>query len=167
MRPLLRRSARLIATILVALGVAALLIQRACLHMEVEGYRAGVPAPIEVSEVVFADGRSGLREGCGTGIFKVSSSTLQAIQAQGTAFFREARVGRDNGRYFRYDEWQTSPPPEKANVLRGLQCGSASEALAQSLSRAVSTPGAYYSTGYEYDIVVIPRLGWVVVSYDG
>ena len=133
------------------------------------GYH-GVPPSIVIEKVVFADSTSGFRESCGTGIFKMAEHSAAAIQKQGLVFFREAKTGRDEGKYYRYGEWrETSTSAPEQDMLRGLGsgCANASEAISKVLWNAASQPGSYFAIGYEYDILVIPDLGWVVISTNG
>jgi hypothetical protein len=53
-----------------------------------------IPEKIGITYAVSIEEESALREGCGTVVFKVSDSTLEAIKKEGIHFFAEARQGR-------------------------------------------------------------------------
>jgi hypothetical protein len=152
------------------LGGIALLAWQAWQQLESDGFLQGVPPSIVIEKVVFANSTFGFREGCGSGIFKMAEHSAAAIEEQGLVYFREVKTGRDEGKYYRYGEWkETSPSAPEQNILRGLGsgCANVSEAISKVLWNAASHPGSYFAIGYEYDILVIPDLGWVVISTNG
>lgn len=152
------------------LGGIALLAWHAWQQLESDGFLEGVPPSIVIEKVVFAESTFGFRESCGTGVFKMAEHSSADIQKQGPVFFREAKTGRDAGKYYRYGEWvETSHSAPEHDILRGLGsgCANASDAISKMLWNAASQPGSYFAIGYEYDILVIPDLGWVVISTNG
>jgi hypothetical protein len=164
---LLKQIAHKSVPFLAAAAIFALL-HRACGDFERSHAMQGIPANMLVDELILVDEQSALREGCGVAIFRLSPFTLAEIDHQGLDFFSNSKNGRDNGRYYRYDTWSRTPsnvPDSK--VLRGLGCVKVDDSLVTALWGAAKTPGSYLGVGYEYDLLVIPKLGLVVRSFNG
>ena len=100
-------------------------------------------------------------------IFKLSDNTLAQIDKHGLAYFSSATLGRDLDGYHKYQDWRTAPPTDGARLLRGEQCASNLLPIWDEIRQAAYREGAYYTVGIEQDLVVIPRLGVLVFSFNG
>jgi len=132
----------------------------------------GVPLSFDATdELLSTEAVAGFAEGCGLRVHRISDQTAQRIRAEGLSFLSKAKTGRDGGRYYNYGPWSATPPGHHELVLRGLACvplENPNEAvLAKAIEHATNSSGSFYATGREYDIVVIPSLGVVVVSFSG
>ncbi|CAN7454312.1 hypothetical protein LJR074_003010 [Acidovorax sp. LjRoot74] len=150
-----------------ALLVLILLPMKGCSHMQVELYRQAIPPQFELQKVVHHDEISGFREGCGYAIFRLSEDNLTRIRSQGLAYFATAHLGRDGKPYHLYQPWKVTPAAEHEHLFRGQSCaGEPSELLEQAV-RAAGEEGAFFTTGHEQDLVVVPALGLLIYSYNG
>ena len=150
-----------------ALLVLILLPMKGCSHMQMELYRQAIPPQFELVEVLHHDEIVGFREGCGYAIFRLSEDSLVRIRRQGMAYFAAAQLGRDGKPYHQYQPWQATPTNEHEQLFRGQSCaGEASEVLEQA-QRAAGREGAFFTTGHEQDLVVVPALGLLIYSYNG
>ncbi len=150
-----------------ALLVLILLPIKGCSHMQMELYRQAIPPQFELVEALHHDEIVGFREGCGYAIFRLSEDNLVRIRRQGLAYFDTAQLGRDGKPYHQYQPWQATPTNEHEQLFRGQSCaGEASELLEQA-QRAAGREGAFFTTGHEQDLVVVPALGLLIYSYNG
>lgn len=150
-----------------AMLVLVLLPMKGCSHMQVELYRQAIPPQFELRKVVHHDEISGFREGCGYAIFRLSEDNLARIRSQGLAYFATAHLGRDGKPYHLYQPWKATPAAEHEHLFRGQSCaGEPSELLEQAV-RAAGEEGAFFTTGHEQDLVVVPALGLLIYSYNG
>jgi hypothetical protein len=143
---------------------------------ETSWYKGMVPAAIAIKSTVLIDGQSGIREGCGVAIFKLSDSTLARIRSSGLAAVAEAHEAREHpgAYYFTFGEWQETPYvstgdglTRKDRWLSGLGCADMDEGLRQNIDKATRSRGSFYATREEAGLIVIPALGLVVLSYEG
>ena len=109
---------------------------------------------------------------CGGAVFSLTTGTLTAIERQGLAFLDKGRKRRRND-YARsltmYAPWRKTPvPPDWTSngMWLGLYCmGSAWSR--NSIYAAAQEPGSYYTTGYNSELLVVPRLGVAVFTFRG
>ncbi|WP_298211687.1 hypothetical protein [Acidovorax sp.] len=150
-----------------ALLVLILLPMRACSRWQVELYRQAIPPQFELTEVVHHDEVSGFREGCGFAVFRLSEENLARIRSRGLAYFETAHLGRDGDPYHQYQPWKATPTAEHDHLFRGQDCAGSPPELLNQAQRAISKEGAFFTTGHEQDLVVVPALGVLIYSYDG
>lgn len=60
---------------------------------ETSWYKGLIPAALEVDGTVLIDGQSGIREGCGVAIFKLTDPALARIRSSGLAAVAGAGAG--------------------------------------------------------------------------
>lgn len=138
-------------------------------------YAQVLPPEIEIAYPVAAGEESGFREGCSVAVYKLSSSSLRAIQKQGLRFFDRATQARGyaqpsdrNYHYYSYKPWKDSPIPEGWGGEGSLfMCSVISSSLEREITAAAKQGGAYYTTKDEAQLLVIPSLGYVVFSSYG
>jgi len=150
-----------------ALLVLILLPMKGCSHMQVELYRQAIPPQFELLEVVHHDEIGGFREGCGFAIFRLSEDNLARIRRQGLAYFETASLGRDGKPYHQYQLWRAAPATEHDHLFRGQNCAGEPPELLEQAQRAAGKEGAFFTTGHEQDLVVVPVLGLLIYSYNG
>ena len=136
-------------------------------HVQVEGYRKAVPPEFGRVDVEYHDGQSGLREGCGFVVFRLPSATVSRIRNEGLTFLQSARRGRGGQRYQQYGPWKTTPAGGHEDLLRGIGCAQKGSEWSQRVAGHILSEGAFFTTGHEVDLVVIPSLGLLVYSYFG
>ena len=134
-------------------------------------YSSLIPAKIGITRAINISGQSGLREGCGTAIFRLTNATADAISRKGSDFFNDAIYSRRSKEpRYTYRSWKETPVPKtwtSEGTWPGLGCSSVSRPLLSQILRAASKKGSYYSTKDEAWIIVIPSLKLVVFSYFG
>lgn len=150
-----------------ALLLLILLPMKACSHMQVELYRKAIPPQFELLEVVHHDEVEGFREGCGFAIFRLSDDNLVRIRSQGLAYFEKAQLGRDGTPYHQYQPWRATPAAGDEDLFRGQSCAGDPPELLEQAQRAAGREGAFFTTGPEQDLVVVPALGVLIYSYNG
>lgn len=150
-----------------ALLVLILVPMKGCSHWQVSLYRQAIPHQFELLEVLHHDEVSGLREGCGFAIFRLSDKDLARIRSHGMAHLETARLGRDGNPYHQYQPWSATPAPDNEHLFRGQSCTGDPPELLQQAQQAADKQGAFFTTGHEQDLVVIPALGILVYSYNG
>lgn len=170
------------STLMSALYVVAQLLYRAvllwfCLLLLLYlGYKLAersyaidaLPAPLEVDGLVLIADESGLREGCGVAVLRMSPALRARLQREGLAALQEARQARGYADYYRYEPWQALPAPGEGDMLSpiflGLQCADADDELSARIGRASQ---GYYTTKHEGALLVLPREGLIVFGYFG
>lgn len=134
-------------------------------------YSGFIPAKIEITYAIHIGGESGLREGCGAAIFRLSDATADAISRKSLDFFNDAIYSRKSkDRYYTYSSWKETPVPNSwtsEGTWPGLGCSGASRSLLSQILPAASKKGSYYSSKHEAEILVIPSFKLVVFSYFG
>ncbi|HSC83846.1 MAG TPA: hypothetical protein VLC30_09550 [Pseudomonas sp.] len=131
---------------------------------------AALPLSIEPSGVVLIGGESGLREGCGVAVFRMSGSFRQRLMTQGQATLELAQQGRGyiDDPYYSYSPWLPTPVEKAAaEVALGLGCSDADDVLARRIYRALESPGAFYSRKPEGMLLVVPQEGLIVFGHFG
>lgn len=131
---------------------------------------AALPASIEPAGVVLISGESGLREGCGVAVWRMSAAMRQRLANHGLTALAEARQarGHTDEPYYRYAPWQPTPVEEKISAMElGLQCADSDKALTRRIHRAMHGPDAFYSHKDEGLLLVIPAEGLIVFGYFG
>ena len=138
---------------------------------QVRLYRNAIPAKLGLDQLIFHDERSDIREGCGVAIFRLSDASLADVRRLGIAYFADATQGRDGERYHQYGPWRQGLPAQgpRPDLLRGWHCldEDGSPALLDEVHQAVERGEAFYTTGSEMDLIVVPRLKVMVFSHDG
>ncbi|HTH09888.1 MAG TPA: hypothetical protein VMA55_09990 [Acidovorax sp.] len=135
--------------------------------MQIALYRQAIPPQFELLDVVHHDEVGGLREGCGFAVFRLSEDNLTGIRNQGLAYFETARLGRDGKPYHQYPSWRATPATEHDHLFRGRNCSGEPLELLEQAQRAAGKEGAFFTTGHEQDLVVVPALGLLIYSYTG
>jgi hypothetical protein len=139
-------------------------------NYQIELYENAIPAKLELGKLIYHDGQSGLREGCGEAIFELAKPTVERIKKEGLIFFDDVLLGRDGDSYHDYAPWQATPRATVQNasgLFRGSWCIKSPPVIWSRIRKATQVQSSYFTTGNEQDIVVIPELGIVVFSYDG
>lgn len=140
---------------------------KGCSHMQIALYRQAIPPQFELLDVVHHDEVGGLREGCGFAVFRLSEDNLTGIRNQDLAYFEMARLGRDGKPYHQYQSWRATPATEHDHLFRGQNCAGEPLELLEQARRAAGKEGAFFTTGHEQDLVVVPALGLLIYSYNG
>jgi len=133
-------------------------------------YTRAIPADLRIFSVISIRTQSDLLSGCGGVVFRLSRRTSEAIEKQGLSFFITARQGRGypHKSYYSYEPWQKTPVPDswvREGMWPGLGC--AESGFARIILAAARAPGAYYTTKSEGELLVIPSLGLVVLTFFG
>ncbi|MHC5824626.1 MAG: hypothetical protein ACYT04_54480 [Nostoc sp.] len=130
-----------------------------------------IPAKIGITYAIHIRGESGLREGCGVAIFRLSDAIADAISRKRLDFFNDVIYSRKSkDRYYTYSSWKETPVPNSwtsEGTWPGLGCSGASRSLLSQILLAASKKGSYYSSKDEAEILVIPSFKLVVFSYFG
>lgn len=130
-----------------------------------------LPASLEPTSVLLIDGESGVREGCGVAVWRMSAHTRLALHQDALGFLAQARQARGYSEpYYRFEPWQPSPVPDELNSDGGwlsLACASPSERLEQLINVAMQSPGSFYSIKPEGILLLIPAQGLIVFGYYG
>lgn len=150
-----------------ALLVVILVPMKGCSHLQVSLYRQAIPPQFELLEVMHHDAVSGFREGCGFAIFRLSDADLTRIRRHGLAHLGAARLGRDGKPYHQYKPWSATPAPGDEHLFRGTGCIDDPPELLKRAERAADKEGAFFTTGHEQDLVVVPALGILIYSFNG
>jgi len=135
-------------------------------------YRQAIPENIGLSYRISITSDSGLREGCGTAVYKLAGKTAESIKEQGLKFFEESGQARGHSdRYYTYGEWMETPRGDWArseNWSYELVCGgSIGDSLYDDIVESGRTGGSYYSFMDEAVLMVIPDKKLVVFSFNG
>lgn len=149
------------------LTLLVLLPIKGCNHWQVELYRKAIPPQFELGEIVYHDERSDLREGCGVAIFRLSEESLARIHREGLTYLESARLGRDGVPYHQYQSWKATPAAKEENLFRGAHCVEEEHELLKHAQRFRRKEGAFFTTGPEQDLVLIPSLGVLIFSHNG
>lgn len=121
-----------------------------------------LPPQLEVERTLFYDESGGLMEGCGLYVFRLKEAYRIALLNKGISKLDDVRAGREHPTYHRYEAWR---PITSGFFNRGASCVELPpdiSALIQSTSKT-----AYFTKGYEFDLLVDPISGLVVFSYIG
>ncbi|MFZ5521697.1 MAG: hypothetical protein ACOZD0_10895 [Pseudomonadota bacterium] len=164
--PTLRRAGLLLGWAV----LAVMLPVQGCDYAQMRLYEAAIPPGLELGEVVYHDEQSDLREGCGLVVFRLQPATLERLRRDGLPALRDATQGRDGDGYHRYAAWQAGPAArddDGPRLLRGWSCIDDEPTVLREVSRALDTPGAWFTTGHEQDLVIVPALGVLVYSFNG
>jgi hypothetical protein len=155
---------------LMAAFLLVFLPMKGCSYYQTGVYRDSIPDELELADLVFQDGQSGIREGCGTAIFRLSDQTLSYVRSEGLAFLQSARSER-KGRYDRppkqYQTWKATPTGKDEYIFQGCSSQDGSPKVLSDAIRAAAKDGAYYTRGHEIDLVIVPSLGILVLSHNG
>lgn len=138
-------------------------------------YKSAIPEKLEINRVVLEDDDWSVMWGnsCGGGIFKLSKSTINAIESGGLSFFEDATQSRGiqsrGGKYI-YPAWKKTPVPytwTSEGAWTGLACINGNNRLIRKITKTSELPGSYYTgkVPFSREIVVLPELGFVVFSY--
>lgn len=157
--------------ILKIIGLIIITVYLAWSVYEYHWYSDFIPAKIGITYAINISGHSGLREGCGAAIFRLTNATADTICRQKIEFFNDAIYSRrSKDPYYTYREWKETPVPNtwtSEGTWPGLGCSSVSSSLLSQILIAASKKGSYYSSKDEAWILVIPSLKLVVFSYFG
>lgn len=132
-------------------------------------FRSILPEQIAVTGPVSIGEEGGIREGCGVAVFRLSTSTRKAIEAEGLEFFEGVDQSRGySDHYHSFSAWKESPVPQEWGGDGSMfMCSVISPRLARKIQEAARLPGAYYATKHEGQLYVLPSIGLVVFSFYG
>lgn len=149
-------------------------------------YRRAIPPEIGIASMIAEGSDASLfnlvvpasREACGGVVFRLSDETAAQLETRGLAYLGSARIGRGdkngpNETYGIYQPWQETPVPSTwigdGRWATGFGClkEGARHFDADAVYRAVREPGAYFTIGHESEMVIIPRLRLLVLTYLG
>lgn len=145
--------------VIVACVFVALLLHRGCAFVEASWFRSLMPESLEAGEAAMVRDVGALREGCGVAIFKLGDKALARIESEGLAYLG--------------DQWTETPYVDggsgSGSWMTGMNegCGDLPDEMRSQVSGALASPGAYYRVGHEKGYIVIPRLGWAILSFFG
>jgi hypothetical protein len=126
-----------------------------------------IPAVFEISEVL-ATHRDLLGD-CGVIFARLSDTTIKKINSEGDRFFVGATQARahDPGPYRRlttYADWKPTPVPKKW-TSNGSWIVCFDHELVHTVTEAGKRDGAYYTSGDETVLIVVPSLGLLAYSH--
>jgi hypothetical protein len=139
-------------------------------------YKSAIPEKLEITGVVLQGDNSSFSnfiwgESCGGGVFKLSKSTIDAIESEGLSFFEDATQSRGiqsrGGKYI-YPAWKKTPVPyiwTSEGAWTGLDCINKNTRLIRKITKTSELPGSYYTDLGSYRVVVLPELGFVTFTY--
>ena len=138
-------------------------------------YLGMIPDDIEIGGVVRIGGQSGFREGCGAAVFNLSPRTIEKIRAGGVAALTNAKQARNHAdSYHSYSDWRQTPHIVTGDGLtlvdrwlNGLGCAGLPMQLSREIQQALDSSGSFYATTSEAGLIVIPKLGIAIFSYEG
>jgi hypothetical protein len=135
-------------------------------------FRQIIPENIDLSYRITITSSSGIREGCGTAIYRLSDQTAKSIQEMGLEYFSNSKQSRGYAdTYHKYGEWQETPRKDwkrSENWSYELLCGGAiKKSLYKKIVDSGQIHGSYYSFTPEAVLMVIPSKNLVVFSYNG
>ena len=140
-------------------------------YFQVNVYKNAIPEKIEIESVIFHDGISDFREGCGMAIFKISKKSISDMQKGGLAYFENATIGRNGDDYNAYKKWKRTLFIDRDNdrIFRGVHCVKESDLplVWRQIEKEAIGNGSFFTTGSEQDLLVIPNLGVIVFSFNG
>ena len=140
-------------------------------YFQVNVYKNAIPEKIEIESVIFHDGISDFREGCGMAIFKISKKSISDMQKGGLAYFENATIGRNGDDYNSYKKWKRTLFIDSHNdrIFRGVHCVKESDLplVWRQIEKEAIGNGSFFTTGSEQDLLVIPNLGVIVFSFNG
>jgi len=114
---------------------------------EYHWYSGLIPARIGISYAINISGQSGLREGCGAAIFRLTNVTADAISHKGSDFFNDAIYSRrSKASHYTYRAWKETPVPNtwtSEGTWPGLGCSSVSRPLLSQILLAASKKASY------------------------
>lgn len=132
-----------------------------------------LPAQLEVDGVVLIGSESGIREGCGVAVLRMSPTLRTRLLREGLGVLHDARQARGyTSAYHHFAPWQPTPTAGDEDeaispIFLGLQCVDADEELAARIGEAARAKGGYYSTKPEGALLLLPREGLIVLGYFG
>jgi hypothetical protein len=148
-----------------ALGVLAF-IPSAC----ADG-RQEFPAQIELEEQIASSASGFFMEGCASAEYRLSESTIKAIEADGLSFFRATQPA--GGGLHVYRNWTETPlaPGERLpwDALGGGCDDSRSHLRAYQLERALQSSGNFYTftENHEGMLLIVPSMKLAAFFYVG
>ena len=160
----------------------------------IDRYKSAIPEKLEIDRTVLV-GHEGTpwifvifpstvrASSCGGAIFKMSQSTIDAIESEGLSFFEDATRPRrkkpgekESGVKKPGYRWKKTPVPDtwtSDGAWIGLSCigsNGNNDKLIRQITKASELPGSYYTGTAEnsnFTILVLPKLGLAVRSvYD-
>lgn len=134
----------------------------------IDRYKSAIPEKIKIDRTVLV-GEEGTPlifvifpstvrgYSCGGAIFKLSQSTIDAIESEGLNFFKDI-TGYS---------WKETPVPDtwtSDGAWPGLSCISRGNKnkLIRQITKTVELPDSYYTGSTNFTILVLPKLGLVV-----
>jgi hypothetical protein len=137
-------------------------------HSEMKHFESFMPSTIELSEAVETGTESSLfRGGCGVAIFRLSENTSRRIEAEGLHFFDNATHPRDSINHpITYAPWNNTPLPHSwTSEGSWFMCSVTHGRSDSEIVEAAKRNGAYYTTNGNVQLVVVPSLRMVALSY--
>lgn len=129
-----------------------------------------LPTQIAVTYPLSMGQASGMiMSGCGVAVFKLSKSTVVDIEKDSLALLNRATQSRGfDTPYYTFKQWTETPvPPNWVSEGAWFMCSVPNKTLTKEIIKAAKEPGSYYTTKPEGELLVIPSLGYAVISYNG
>jgi hypothetical protein len=170
---------------LIGLAIGVIALKLLFVSFEVERYHRALPAALETAGFITSGNDTSYlaafmpirSEPCGGFVFHLSAATLKTIETRGLDFFKDARQGRGIGEgdpraasEFSYQPWQATPLPDdftRNGSWLGLHCmGWMFSPLGRDIFAAAQEPGSYFTIAPSKLLLVLPRRGLVVLTYN-
>jgi len=143
-------------------------------------YESAIPLHIEIEEALRIKGETGITEGCGGIIFKISDLTKNQVLKNGVSFLDKDLYGRgykDDKKkqyYYTYEPWIETPVIIKDGIASGLNCLLLKDnmieddnEMASVVRNAVKQRGSYYTKKREGELLLVPSKGLLFFAYSG
>jgi hypothetical protein len=129
-------------------------------------YRGFLPNEIEISDTVLISVETGIMDGCGVAIFKLTDNAIQLFSEKGLDALTSALHSREfihRNTYLSYDAWKKTPLKQARIWGYGMWCArqDIENKFGTTIKKALQEDKSYYTDG----IVIFPDLGLVMFSY--
>jgi hypothetical protein len=140
---------------------------------EVRRWAGFIPPAIELNGLATPlRERPGLLDGCGYVVFRLSDAARHNIERDGLGFLSAATVSRRpvwGKRPASYPMWKSTPVTSEDRSLHSMSGNCSPELnseLRLSISKARSSPGAFYTMTKDVAMLAVPSEQMLVVSYN-
>lgn len=147
------------------LCLLVLLPMRGYSHLQLEMYRKAIPPQFELRQVIYRDDFPDFRYGCDAAIFRLSDESIARIQRGGLSNLESARLGRNGTADQQYQPWKATPAAKGEKLFRGAHCAKHAPDLLRHATHFADKEGAFFTIGPAQDLVIIPSLGVLILSY--
>ena len=161
---------------LLGIFLAVLVVLSSLMRAErIKRFKSAIPEKLELRGVAIQGQEDDLyallpsvvrSSSCGGAVFKLSKSTIEAIESEGLDFFNDATAPKDKN--YVYPTWQETPVPyiwTSDGAWPGLSCINKNPNLIREITRISALPGSYYTGLGNNKIVVLPNLGLLTFAY--